>query len=82
MEDQYPDRPADWKMDYSKMDNVTDYKGVQLGDLTKDKRNYADLWKRFSDRFWNQEPRELGHGNINQAWAEREAEKQLTNNQK
>lgn len=81
MEDQYPDRPADWKMDYGTM-NVTDYKGVQLGDLNRDKRNYADLWKRFSERFWNQESRILGHGNINQAWAEREHQKQITDNER
>ncbi len=54
-------------IDYSKLYNVTDYKGVHHSRLAQDKRDLAAKWQQFSDQFLNQVPRstEGQHGSYN-----------------
>jgi len=60
-----PDRPENWKMDYSQLDNVTDYTGKLLTEtkLEKDLRNYKKAWDGFREQFRSQPERPLGGGN-------------------
>lgn len=48
-----PERPLDWKMDYSKLNNVTDHNGVLLTTTQeeKNKKRHTELWDSFRQRF-------------------------------
>jgi hypothetical protein len=62
MSQQTPDRPDNWRMDYSKCDNVTDANGVLLTTprIERDRRDLGKAWATFRERFRNQPPRDTG----------------------